>query len=125
MIYRNEKHRTNFEDAIGKRDKKKYTLMAALYLLTADLRLWNAAKHHVEKNTIDFGSMKLNGIHENGYILFCGAKDLSAGTKHLCISDLADTKLVPPGIFALLCNGMAIRRFGLAAINNKERMTKP
>lgn len=123
MIYRNEKHRTNFEEAIRKREKADHALMAALYLLTADSCLWNAAKHYVEKSRIDFGSMKLHGIHENGYILFCGAKDLSAGTKHLCISDLADTKLVPPKIFWLLCNGMAIRRFGLAAIKNKERTT--
>ena len=44
------------------------------------------------------------------------AKDLTLGTKHITVSDLADADLVPPMLFRTICNAMAIRRFGLAAV---------
>ena len=96
-------------------------MMAALYLLTADLRLWNLSKRHVGKISINFADIRLKNIHENGYALFCCAKDLCLGTKHLTVADLADTDLIPPKLFELICNAMAIRRFGLGAIKTTER----
>ncbi len=119
MRYKNEKHREVFTEAIRKKDKKDFALMAALYLLTADLRLWNLAKHHVSKVEIDFAGIKLANIHVNGYTLFCCAKDLCLGTKHLCIADLADDELIPKKLFGVICNAMAIRRYGLIAINER------
>lgn len=121
MRYKNEKHQSEFEVAIRKRDKKDYAMMAALYLLTADLRLWNLSKRHVGKIKINFADIRLKNIHENGYALFCCAKDLCLGTKHLTVADLADTDLIPPKLFELICNAMAIRRFGLGAIKTTER----
>lgn len=121
MRYRNEKHQSEFEDAIKKRDKGDYAMMAALYLLTADLRLWNLSRRHTGKTEIRFADIRLTNIHENGYTLFCCAKDLCLGTKHLTVADLADTDLIPPKIFELICNAMAIRRFGICAIKTTER----
>lgn len=121
MYFKNEKHRTVFTEAVAKLDKKDYAMMAALYLLTADLRLWNLSKRHVGKISINFADIRLKNIHENGYALFCCAKDLCLGTKHLTVADLADTDLIPPKLFELICNAMAIRRFGLGAIKTTER----
>ena len=121
MRYKNEKHQSEFEDAVRKKDKKDYAIMAALYLLTADYRLWNLSKRHVGKIGINFADIRLKNIHENGYALFCCAKDLCLGTKHLTVADLADTDLIPPKLFELICNAMAIRRFGLGAIKTTER----
>lgn len=121
MYFKNEKHRTTFTEAVAKLDKKDYAMMAALYLLTADLRLWNLSKRHVGKISINFADIRLKNIHENGYALFCCAKDLCLGTKHLTVADLADTDLIPPKMFELICNAMAIRRFGLGAIKTTER----
>ena len=121
MRYKNEKHQREFEEALRKRDKKDYAMIAALYLLTADLRLWNLSKRHVGKIEINFADIRLKNIHENGYALFCCAKDLCLGTKHLTVADLADTDLIPPKLFELICNAMAIRRFGLGAIKTTER----
>ena len=121
MRYKNEKHQSEFEDAIRKKDKKDYAMMAALYLLTADLHLWNLSKRHVGKISINFADIRLKNIHENGYALFCCAKDLCLGTKHLTVSDLADTDLIPPKLFELICNAMAIRRYGVGAVKFKER----
>ena len=121
MNFRNETHRLTFVEAIRKLDKKNFALMSALYLLTAEHKLWMQIRNYVERNEIKFDRFKPKDSTENGYTLLCCAKDLYLGTKHITISDLADTELVAPRMFALICNAMAIRRFGLGAIQYKER----
>ena len=125
VSYRNEKHKAVFEEITAKMDKQNYALLSALYLLTADYRLCKIMKHHVEKNAVDFAGVSLKGIHENGYTLYCVAKDLYLGTKHLSVSDLADTELIRPQIFMLVCNAMAVRRFGMKAVRLAERRENP
>lgn len=120
MKYRNETHKTLYEETIRKKDKMNYALMSDLYLLTADFKLWQIMKHNIKLNNIDFLSVKLKGLQNDGYTLYCSAKDLYLRTKHITISDLADTKLIPPKTFGLICNAMAIRRFGLKAIGTNE-----
>ena len=121
MDFRNEKHRLVFDRAIRKLNKKDFALMSAVYLLTADQRLWTQIRNSVERNEIKFSGFKPRDSTEAGYTLLCCAKDLYLGTKHITISDLADTELVAPRMFALICNAMAIRRFGLGAIQYKEK----
>ena len=124
MNFRNSKHNITFTDTIRKKNKKDYALMSAIYLLTAEFALWQTVKRHITNNTIDFKNLHPVGISENGYTLFCAAKDLYLGTEYLTISDLADPQLIPPRMFALICNAMAIRRFGLGEINFKNRSDK-
>ena len=121
MMYKNDKHRTAFEAAVRKENKKNYALLAAVYLLTADFALWKCVRHAVVNNVICFEQVCLHGTNTNSYPLFCAAKDLYLGTKHLTISDLADAELISPKTFSLICNAMAIRRFGLGAIQYEER----
>ena len=85
MDYRNEKHRLVFTEAIEKLNRNDYALMSSLYLLTAEHRLWTIAKSHVVRNEIDFDNIKLQNCGENTYTLFCSAKDLYLGTKHITI----------------------------------------
>lgn len=40
MDFKHEKHRETFERAVEKKNQKNAALMSALYLLTADRRLW-------------------------------------------------------------------------------------
>ncbi len=121
MNYRNEKHCTVFVGAIQRLDQKNRMLMAALYLLTADHRLWQAASPFVERNAINMASIRVKNCSENAYALLCAAKDLYLGAKHLTVSDLADAEMISPKLFALICNAMAIRRCGLGAIQYEER----
>lgn len=121
VSYRNEKHKAVFEEITAKMDKQNFALLSALYLLTADYGLWKIMKQHIQKNKVDFADVSLKGIHENGYTLYCVAKDLYLGTKHLSVSDLADTELIRPQMFMLVCNAMAVRRFGMKAIRLAER----
>ena len=96
--------------------RENYALLSVLYLLTADPRLWSCCKHHINNGCVFFENIKLNNCTERAYTLYCAAKDLTLGTKHLTVSDLSDADLVPPMLFRTICNAMAIRRFGLAAI---------
>ena len=59
------------------------------------------------------------------YALFSVAKVLCLGTNHMTLCDLADTELIPPKVFAIICNSMAIYRLGLDAIQEApERKAK-
>lgn len=121
MDYRNEKHHAVFESFIKKRDRNNQALMSALYLLTADFMLWRSVKYCIGNNVICFEQIHLHGTTAYSYPLFCAAKDLYLGTNCLTVSDLADKNLVPPKAFRLICNAMAIRRFGLGAITSVKR----
>ncbi len=61
---------------------------------------------------------------EESYPLYCAAKDLYLGTKHITINDLADNKLIGSKTFALICNAMAIRKFGLGAVRYIDEAEK-
>ena len=126
MIYLNERHRARFALAVKNVCSGNYALLAALYLLTADGRLWSCCKHHINNGCVFFENIKLNNCSERAYTLYCAAKDLTLGTKHITVSDLSDADLVPPMLFRTICNAMAIRRFGLAAIKETNyKMSSP
>lgn len=67
MNFRNEKHRLAFVEAIRKLDKKNFALMSALYLLTAEHKLWMQIRNYVERNEIKFERFKPKDSTENGY----------------------------------------------------------
>lgn len=51
-------------------------------------------RHQVDGNLIRFDRRKLCGLNEYTYPLYCAAKDLYMGTRHLTIRDLADRELI-------------------------------
>lgn len=116
MLYRNENHERIFKETIEKVNQNNAALLSALYLLTADFNLWKRAKPYIRQNRIDFHTIRLNGINEKGYTLFGVAKDLYLGTKYLTVGDLADKELISLDMFRIICNAMAIRRFGMKAV---------
>ena len=64
MTYINEKHRARFTLAAKNIAKANYALLSALYLLTADQRLWSCCKHHINNGCVFFENIKLNnGSH--------------------------------------------------------------
>ena len=64
MIFKNEKHRAVFAETVRKLDRKNNALMAAVYLLTADHKLWLAAKRHVERNRLRLEGVRLQNSGE-------------------------------------------------------------
>lgn len=66
MTYINEKHRAKFELAARNVHIENYALLSALYLLTADQRLWSCCKHHEEM--LCFIRAEYNGKTEYLYL---------------------------------------------------------
>ena len=110
MKFRNNAHRTAFMEAIKGMRRSDYAELAAVYSLTADGRLWSQVKHCVRRNEIRFDQMKPTGNTRSSYALLCIAKDLCLGTTHIALGDLADPELIPPKLFGVICNAIAIRR---------------
>lgn len=120
MQFKNEKHRETFTEAVKRLNKKDKSLMAAIYLLTADSKLWSQAKRYVDHGGVHLDLIRLRDCTETAYTLLCCAKDLTLGTKYIAVSDLADADIIPPKIFGVICNAIAIRRYGLGAIQFDE-----
>ena len=113
----NKNHQLSFEQAIEKLNKSNSTLMAAVYLLTADYKLWKQSKKYVEKNRIRFDVFRPVGCTENGYALYCAAKDIYLDSKHFTLSDLADKNLILPKMFDVICTAVKIKRCGVDSLN--------
>ena len=62
MTYINEKHRARFTLAAKNVHRENYALLSALYLLTADQRLWSCCKHHIINGCVFFENIKLNCV---------------------------------------------------------------
>ena len=119
MNYYGKKHESDFKQTLDRIDPNNLRVLSAVYLLTADTQLWRRVQNQVEKNCIRFDKMNLGSVDEKAYTLFCCAKDLYLGTKHITIGDLADEQLISPKMFGIICNALAIRRFGIGVLNQK------
>ena len=118
--FMNKYHKSIFEQATAHIDTTNNVLVAAVYLLTADFKLWKQTKNHVEKNRICFGRFKPVNCTETGYTVYSAAKDIYLGTKHFTLSDLADKHLIPPKLFEVICIAMTIKRYGVKVLDRAK-----
>ena len=101
-------------------------MVSQIYLLTADVRLWDQIHFNVSRYRVDFEHFKPRGFTGKAYTLLCAARDLLNNTDPADLSDLADTGVVETPLFNIICNALAIHRFGedILALpidqNNKE-----
>ncbi|MGI6402888.1 MAG: hypothetical protein ACOX0K_01420 [Oscillospiraceae bacterium] len=86
--------------------------IAALFLLTADEKLWQLCKNIVTGDTIGFESIKLCGISTDGYAFYQMARTLSTGQAKITVSELADGKLICNSMLAVMVDAILIARFG-------------
>ena len=121
MQYRDSFHERRFEQVVLNERIRDRTLLAVVFLLTADQDLWRTVKPDIVNNmTVRFSSIRLNGIGETGYTLYGGAKDLYLGTKTLCLNDLANSEIVDREAFELIVTAMAIKRYGMEVLRNRK-----
>ncbi|MDD4496508.1 MAG: hypothetical protein PHV32_19580 [Eubacteriales bacterium] len=116
MLYRGDAHKEMFERAIERSLTSDNAMLSALYLLTADKYLWSKIRFAIGNSAINFSAVRLGDVSTDAYTLYMTARDLYSGTKHITVSDLADTDLITNKMFGILCNAMAIRRYGMKAI---------
>lgn len=120
MIFKNGRHQAAFWTAIERVGQRDYGLLAALYLMTADSRLRSVVERRTPGGQFLLEPFQIPDCTESTYTLSCAAKDLYLGTKYLTIDDLGDAKLIPPELFTLICNAMAVRRYGLRALEIQD-----
>ena len=121
MIYRGKAHEEIFKSAVESSLDSDNAMLSALYLLTADKLLWSKVRHAVGSKSVDFSAIRLGNLSTDAYTLFMTARDLYEGTKHISVSDIADREIVSHKLFGILCHAMAIRRYGMKAINIFEK----
>lgn len=121
MQYRGKRHQSFFEKELQKRKHPAAAMLCALYLLTADCRLWMRIRLHVHETGIQFQNVKIGGLSPDAYTLYMTAKDLYCGTKHITIRDLADRDIVSDQLFGLVCEAMTIRRYGLPVCDSETK----
>ena len=88
MKFKNKNHQAVFNGEAHKMNRQDNVKMAVLYLLTADVQLWNASKKHIKKGNIDLDSIRAKNSNLKAYTLLCVAKDIACGTCFLSLHDL-------------------------------------
>ena len=120
MKFKNKNHQAIFNSESQKLNRNDNVKMSVLYLLTADVRLWSAAKPHIRKGYIDLDSISVKKGNLKSYTLLCVARDIACGTSFLSINDLADIKLISPQMLGTITTAINIRRYGLNGNKNNE-----
>lgn len=125
MKFKNKNHQAIFNNAANKLNRHDKTKMAILYLLTADVRLWNMAKHHVRKGYIDLDGIDLgNKGYPKAYTLLGVAEDIANDTSYLSIHDLADTEVITPKMYGIIVGAININRNGIVSRKTDDKENK-
>ena len=124
MIFRNDAHGVLFEKEIRLHKGSAHSLAAptkkftaALFLLTADYRLWVQVEPFVGRRSIDIESARPQHLNGLSYVCFALAKDILTGSRTVVLGELADPSLLSPRNFMVVALAMFIRAYGLSAAN--------
>ncbi len=117
MVFRNDNHGVLFEKEIRYHKGCSRKMTAALYLLTADSRLWHQAENHIGTNEIDIVAIKPKRLDAMAYVCFAVAKDIITGSRTVSVTELADASMLSPRYFLVIQTAMLIRGYGLNAAN--------
>lgn len=112
MLFASKVHCQLFREAVKNRGDSDPKVLAAIYLLTAQRRLWGKVKPHVLKNDIKFEDIAHNGYAPNEYTLINCAKDIFLETHLVSVGELSNVQLIAPLMFDLIINAMQIARTG-------------
>lgn len=124
MIFRNDTHGVLFEKEIRLHKGCGKKMAAALFLLTADYRLWQQVEPFVGSKNIDIGSARPRHLNGLSYVCFALAKDILTGSRIVVLGELADPSLLSPRNFMMVSLAMFIRAYGLSAANQVVMISK-
>lgn len=113
--FENGFHKQQFENQVTDKNRSDNNYLAAIYLLTSEEKTWRAIREFVNKNGIKYDLVE-DIPTDNGYALFQIAKDLTDGTRHITLADIADSKVIKPQMFMVICKALAISIYGAGAV---------
>ena len=108
MFFRGRRHRELFmkEAAIHPKAGRRFT--AALYLLTADSKLWYQSRDQVTVRDIRVEAIRPKMLSPEAYLYWCAARDLLQGTQTVGLAELADQGQKYPENFKVLVTALKI-----------------
>ena len=118
MTFKNEKHRMRFLEVIENVDKKDRITVAAVYLLTADPKLWAISRSALEGGEIHWKRIPATRCNSNTYTLLFIARDLYMDTGLVTLRDIADPDVVSGKLFPIVYTALIIARSGLKSLND-------
>lgn len=122
-IFRDEGHRRIFWTLLMLKRNNFFfecpNYSAAVFLLTAEEKLWNTVRENVLDTGIYFDRVKLGRVTLEEYILFHAAKDVYYGTKHIRLSELVDRELIPDEVLKLIINALVIEKCGVEIVKQE------
>ncbi|HPW54092.1 MAG TPA: hypothetical protein PK631_06915, partial [Erysipelotrichaceae bacterium] len=93
--------------------------LAVLFLLSADDKLWSAAKDHVYTDSFDFKKMNLSGINTDGYAIYQMAKTIYTAREYIRMDEIADKFLIGDQAFKAIIHSILIAKYGATALQVK------
>ena len=90
--------------------------LAALFLMTADDKLWWAAKDHIYLDSFDFKKMYLSGINTDGYAIYQMAKTIQLAKEYIKLNEISDKQLIGEQAFKAIINSILIAKYGAAML---------
>lgn len=117
LMFFNEQHRRFFY-SLRAGQYEGYMMAAprfagAVFLLSADVPLWEKAKSQITDNAIYFDQIRLGSVTLEQYILFHAAKDVYHNKKHIRLSEMSDRELIPDEVLKVIVNAFVIGRCGV------------
>ena len=108
------RHQRTFEkEAAMRPDSISRTLLAGLYLLTADGNLWNQVKDQISLRRVYVDEMRPKNLTGTSYVFFSAAKDILSGSHTVQLTEIADPALLSLKSYLILCTALAIRAYGV------------
>jgi len=93
--------------------------LAVLFLLSADDKLWSAAKDHVYADSFDFKKMTLSGINTYGYAIYQMAKTIYTAREYIRLDEIADKFLIGDQAFKAIIHSILIAKYGASVFRVK------
>ena len=93
--------------------------LAVLFLLSADDKLWSAAKDHVYADSFDFKKMNLSGINTDGYAIYQMAKTIYTAREYIRMDEIADKFLIGDQAFKAIIHSILIAKYGATVFQVK------
>ena len=119
MTFKNENHRTLFLEVVENVNKRDRVIVATLYLLTADPKLWAISRSALEGGDIYWKQIPVTRCNSNTYTLLFIARDLYMDTGLVTLRDIADPDVVSCKLFPVVYTALIIARSGLKSLKDE------
>ena len=113
MIFRGKAHEETFEMERSYRPGGDNRYLAALYLLTADRRLWWQVRDEFGIREVNMGNMKPKCLSGEAYVFYLLSRDILFNTETVSVTELADRGVLSSKCFQIVTTALMIKGYGL------------